>query len=298
MMKHLLRYGLCLGVLTAALAGSALAATPDYTVDQDGTVNYYDYGWNRYFNVECTEGIIDGEDYAILFVEAELDPKTHKVKSYTINEDTVMYINQSSAMNGRFYLEGVKPRSMPDSVVLLGGKFSDGQSPTVLGNVIGHGVTVIGSVTSYHPGKPVTVELYQEGSTSDPVASTQIAASTGSGQVTQTFKLTSVPAGRYDLKVTKEGHTPYWVKGVPAETDIALKTPITLAVGDVDGNGSVNGLDLNTVTSSNNYGKLVSEAQVKTTDVNGDGNVNGLDLNLITSTSNYGKGTITTNYSE
>ena len=163
MMKHLLRYGLCLGVLTAALAGSALAATPDYTVDQDGTVNYYDYGWNRYFNVECTEGIIDGEDYAILFVEAELDPKTHKVKSYTINEDTVMYINQSSAMNGRFYLEGVKPRSMPDSVVLLGGKFSDGQSPKVLGTVIGHGVTVIGSVTSYHPGKPVTVELYQEG---------------------------------------------------------------------------------------------------------------------------------------
>ena len=79
MMKHLLRYGLCLGVLTAALAGSALAATPDYTVDQDGTVNYYDYGWNRYFNVECTEGIIDGEDYAILFVEAELDPILNKL---------------------------------------------------------------------------------------------------------------------------------------------------------------------------------------------------------------------------
>lgn len=297
-MKQFLWRWLCLGVLAAVLAGSALAATPGYTVDQDGTVNYYDYWYNRYFTAECTEGIIDGESYAILFVAAELDPETHQVKSYTVNEDTIMYIGQVHTWNGKFYVEGIKPRSMPDSVVLLGGKFSDGQSPKVLGTVIGHGVTIRGSVTSQHPGKPVTVELYQEGSTSAPAASTQIPAAAGSGQATQEFELTGVPAGRYDLKITKEGHTVCWVTGIQADIDIVLETPIVLPAGDVDMNGSINGLDLNTVTSDNNYGKLVSEALVKTTDVNGDGNVNGLDLNLITSTSNYGKGTITISYTE
>lgn len=298
-MKHLLRLGLCLGVLTAALAGSALAATPGYTVDQDGTVNYYDYGWNRYFTVECTqEEIIDGESYAILFVAAELDPETHQVKSYTVNEDTIMYINQATASGGRFYLEGVKPRSMPDSVVLLGGKFSDGQSPKVLGTVIGHGVTVSGSVTSYHPGKPVTVELYQEGSTSDPIAFTQIPAATGSGQVTQEFELTGVPAGRYDLKVTKEGHTVYWVTGVQADMDVALKTPIVLPAGDVDGDGTVNILDANETLRSDTYNKAIDEAQVKLADTDGDGSVNILDVNVILSSDNYNMGTITTEYQQ
>lgn len=291
-MKQFLWRWLCLGVLAAVLAGSALAATPGYTVDQDGTVNYYDYWYNRYFTAECTEGIIDGESYAILFVAAELDPETHQVKSYTVNEDTIMYIGQVHTWNGKFYVEGIKPRSMPDSVVLLGGKFSDGQSPKVLGTVIGHGVTIRGSVTSQHPGKPVTVELYQEGSTSAPAASTQIPAAAGSGQATQEFELTGVPAGRYDLKITKEGHTVCWVTGIQADIDIVLETPIVLPAGDVDGDGTVNILDANETLRSDTYNKAIDEAQVKLADTDGDGSVNILDVNVILSSDNYNMGTI------
>lgn len=287
-MRKWLRLGLCLGLLTVALTCSALAADGDFTTNKDGTVTYNE-GTGKY--TASYDGVMDGNQYALLVVKGDEN-------SHPINEDTIMYIDQAQANGTSVSFEFI-PKSTPDCVVLLGGEFGDGISPKILGTLIGQGVTVSGSVTSYNPGNPTTLELYTAGTTENPVATATIGVAAGNGQVTQNFELSSVPTGvTYDLKITKEGHTAYWLTGIRVDEDMTLTLEPALIAGDVDLNGSVNGLDLNLVTSSNNYGKTVGNATDKNADVNGDGNINGLDLNLVTSSSNYGKSEIKVVYSD
>jgi hypothetical protein len=149
-------------------------------------------------------------------------------------------------------------------------------------------------VTSYDPQNPVTLELYKTGTTENPAFTGTIPAQTsGSGQVTQGFTIGSVSAGTYDLKVSKTGHTDYWLTGIPVgSSDLAISTEISLLCGDVDGNGNINANDLATLTSTLNYNKPADQtkadhAQNAVCDVNGDGNVNANDVGILTSSTNY-----------
>ena len=154
------------------------------------------------------------------------------------------------------------------------------------------GYSVIGQVASYNPGNATTVQLKQ----GDAVKyTTTIAATTGSGQVTQSFSIEGVAAGTYDLVVTKAGHLTYTITGVKVESgnvDLTVDTSkaystITLLAGNMDGNNAINLQDLNQFRS--NFGKAGSSITNSNADIDGNATVNLQDLNVFRS--NFGKTT-------
>ena len=222
-----------------------------------------------------------------------------KGQTPVISDSTIMYIDQAAATSAGVSFSFI-PRSTPDCEILLGGVFTSGDSPVVLGELLGKGVTVSGSVKSYNPKVTTTLELYVAGTTTNPTYTTTIAAqSTGSGQVTQSFSFTSVAAGTYDLVVSKADHVPYKITGIVVDSsdidltshaNAAIKT-ITPPCGDINAGKTINGSDANIVLSSSNYNKTTASAANTLSDLNGDGLINGSDVNVLLSSANYNKGT-------
>lgn len=281
-MRKWLRLGLCLGVLTVVLACSALAATPEYTEDKEGNVSYLDGTYTATY-----DKAISGNQYALLVVKGKngvADP---------INDSTLMYIDQKAAEGTTISFDFI-PKSTPDCVVLLGGVFEgEVSSPVTLGTLIGKGVTVSGSVSVSNATKATTVELYGQGTTTNPVYTVTIPAASSGGSAKREFSLDGVAEGTYDLKVTQEGHTTYWLTGVPVGSDpLTLPETLALPCGDINGDGSINIDDLGILISSNNYNKDSATAENKMTDLNGDGSINIDDLGIILSSSNYNKSEI------
>ena len=170
---------------------------------------------------------------------------------------------------------------------------TDSCSPFVLARKTG--VSVKGKVVSYNGNHDFTVTLYAAGT--DTVAATLTVL--GNGLTEQKFTIPNVAAGTYDLVVTKDAHLKYTVKNVEvgntdldltARTDKPFST-MTLLCGDVDGDGSINVTDLNTVWDAANFNKDANNATIKLTDLNGDGSVNVTDLNIIWDAANFNKGT-------
>lgn len=253
-MKKWLRLGLCLGLLVTALTCSALAATDGYTTDIDGTVTY-DAASGKYTAVYT--GVTAGEQYALLVVRGTPE-------DYTISENTLMHIDQMAAGSSISFT--FVPRSTPDCVVLLGGKFADGESPKVLGTLIGQGVTVSGSVTlqgrTDYSGATVTLtggDTY-----------TAVTNSTGS------YSIDGVAAGEYTLKITMPGYLSYTktTLTVAEETTVPAKN---LLGGDVNADTQVTITDLNSVLS--NY----MAGGTNAADINGDTQVTIADLSIVLS---------------
>ena len=286
-MRKMLRLGLCLSVLAAALTCSALAAMDDYTTDKDGVVTYDEVSEKYTASYEKAKA---GEQYALLVVKAKdgfYEP---------INDDNIMYIDQKAAEGTTISFEFI-PKSTPDCVVLLGGVFSDGKSPKTLGTLIGQGTTVSGSVSVSNAAKAMTIELYQQGTTTNPVYTVTIPAASSGGSANRNFSLDGVAEDTYDLKVTQEGHTSYWLTGVPVGSDpLTLPETLVLPCGDVNGDGSINIDDLGILISSNNYNKDSTTAENKIADLNGDGSINIDDLGIILSSKNYNNSEVTESY--
>lgn len=163
------------------------------------------------------------------------------------------------------------------------------------------GVTVSGKVASYDPKKETTITLYAATDTTHASAlytGTIAAETTGSGQQTQTFTLTGVVPGTYDLVVTKAAHLTYTIKGVVVGTENLDLTAhsndkiklITLLCGDIDGDDSINTSDINVIYQTSNYYKSTSEAETQIADLDGDGSINTSDINIIYQAEHYYKG--------
>jgi len=161
---------------------------------------------------------------------------------------------------------------------------------------VADGVKVSGQVRSYNPGKSVTVQLKQ-GDT-EMYTATVTTPTAASGQAEQSFSISTVAPGTYDLVVTKDAHLKYTVKNVKVEgTDLDLTSltdepfsTITMLAGDINGDGSINADDLNIVWNAANFNKSVGDAKEKLTDINGDGSVNADDLNIVWNAANFNKG--------
>ena len=196
-------------------------------------------------------------------------------------------------VNGEEYVYKRNGNSGDDNIVTNG-------STVMLANIAlpvkAKGVEVSGEVKSYNLNNATTIQLKQNG---EEKYKTTIAAATGSGQVTKTFTFPTVAPGTYDLVVTKAAHLTYTIKNVEVgDTPLDLTTmtdkaysTITLLAGDVNGDGSINAIDLNRVWNAANFNKAVAAAAEKLTDVNGDGMVNAIDLNIVWNAANFNKGT-------
>ncbi|MBE6617083.1 MAG: hypothetical protein E7627_03960 [Ruminococcaceae bacterium] len=165
------------------------------------------------------------------------------------------------------------------------------------------GVSILGSVTSYNPGNPVTIEL-KEGDLVKYTAT--IPAEEGDNLVTQQFEIKNVAAGTYDLVVTKAGHLKYTIEDVVVgRTKVDLRehsneeiSDIRLISGDINNDGSVDVKDVIILTSDTVYGKGYEEVLTKSADVNGDKCFEIKDLIIVTSDLNYNKGKKTVVYEQ
>ena len=163
--------------------------------------------------------------------------------------------------------------------------------------------SVSGTVKSYNPNNPVTVQLIEQGH-HEVAYETTIVPTTGSGQKEQNFSFPAVAAGTYDLVVTKPGHLSYTVKNVVVgSTDLDLTThsnaaisTITLLCGDIDGNGFINSTDLGIILKGQNYGKSTATAGDKAADLDGNGFINSTDLGIVLQGQHYGKSAVSVSF--
>ena len=161
----------------------------------------------------------------------------------------------------------------------------------------GAGVAVSGRIASYNGKKDCTVTLYAAGTTSA-VKSVTVTGNNASDQVTQDFTIAGVAPGTYDLVITKPAHLKYTVKNLvvgSSSLDLTAQSgkpyrTISMIVGDLDGDGSINVSDLNVLWDAASFNKNTDAAAKPLSDLNGDGNVNVSDLNILWDASNFNKG--------
>ena len=252
-MKKMIRLGLCMGLLSAALTCTALAATPNYTTDKDGTVTYQDGKYSASYSGTKTDN-----QYVLLVVKGT-------PAKYSVSEDTIVYIDQKPATAAGVSFENWIPMSTPDCVVLLGGVFEEGvDSPLVLGTLKGQGVTVSGIVDYYnYTEQPWSVNIAVEGTDNSIQTATD-----------GTFEVT-LSEGMYKFKVTADGYLTH-TENIEITTDTTqIMIDYKSYAGDVDQTGAINPTDLSYLLADFN------DLPTKGTDLNHSGIVNGTDLSIL-----------------
>lgn len=132
--------------------------------------------------------------------------------------------------------------------------------------------SISGSLSAYHPASAATIQLLQNGE----IKYTQsLETLSGSGKFTQSFSLSAVAEGTYDLVITKAGHLAYTVSGVVVAPDSTVTLPLAqleLLCGDVNGDNVINQADIKCLRAC--YGTSTDPRY----DLNGDGVCNVLDV--------------------
>ena len=213
----------------------------------------------------------------------DLESGQYKMMEGTISEDSKVYSFQTNRFSE--YMIGVQ----------------DTLDSYVEDNELKEGVKISGKVQSYNPNNKTVLVLQQGG---EDKFSTEISAATGSGQKTQNFGFEAVPAGTYNLVVTKAGHLTYTIQNVIVENeDIDLTARagkvyniITLLAGDVNGDGSITEDDVFVIRYTNNINKETENASNKNADINGDGSVTEDDVFIVRYTTHINKSTANCTY--
>lgn len=223
-MKKMIRLGLVLGVLTAALTCTALAAG---TVYGTGSVSYDSASGKC--SITYSQGLEDGNQYALLMV----------TDRSSINDEGVMYIDQAAASGGKVTFENFIPKVLPEDgqtwTVLLGGEFTDGESPKEIGTL------------TYGEGVPLSGKVELQGRTvgkNDGYSGATVTLTGDSGSRTATtnedgsYSIVGVAPGTYTLRITMLGYLPHTVNGLTVNGAITVDTKNLLG-GDINGNTQV-----------------------------------------------------------
>ena len=157
-------------------------------------------------------------------------------------------------------------------------------------------VSVSGSIRSYRPNDPATIQLLQNGRE---IHKTYTQIKSGSGEATQPFTIYDVAPGDYTLVVTKPGHASYTLQNITVgNTNLDLTQDprpevrrMTLPCGDISGDNMINDGDLAVLWLAANYNKNAEQAN-KLCDLNGDGMINDGDLAILWLAVNYNKGAV------
>ena len=224
------------------------------------------------FDLSKGSGTLQPEEDLIFYIESSDYPRAFEIEDCGITSDGKLYFNTNCWL------------SETD-------KNHDGVF--VLNDFSFHKSSIKGTITTFNPGIPATVQLKQ----GDTVKyTTVIEATAGQDRTVQSFSLEGVAPGTYDLVCTKPGHLPYTITDViVGESDLELTkcskavANIEPVVGDVNGDGAVDLVDVAVLTSVKNYSLLASQAANPEADITGDGLIDLQDLVVITSSDNYGK---------
>lgn len=270
-MKKFIRTALCAGAVTAALMGGALAAsTEGYTTATDLQCTVTCDTAKGTYTAEYSQPGLAGQFVLLVVAGTEED--------YIISDDTILYIDQAGASGGKVSFTGFIPKTVSDSVVLLGGSFGGStRSPRVLGTIIGQGVQVSGAVTL-------------EGRSSHAGATAALTAGSETFKATTNalgaWRLEGVPTGAgYQLEITMPGYLSYTKQNIDLEGDLTLPA-VQLYGGDINGDDYINGRDLSTLLRR--FGQTSDDdAFDPAVDINGDEYINGRDLRFVLI--NFGK---------
>jgi hypothetical protein len=205
-------------------------------------------------------------------------------------------------------------------VVTLNDTFSyEGTITATTKDAVPSGYKITGKISSYNAANEITYVLYAWDEAADDYSTTpvnghgsivdgavvgvQLKTSTPEttiGQQQQTFEIENVPDGRYKLVLIKIAHLTYTVKNIVVNgEDINLTDEtypedvklMSMAPGDVTGEGDINSDDTDTIANPDYYRKATTDVteEQKIYDVNGDGDINSDDLDLVANPDYYRK---------
>lgn len=231
-------------VLVAVMSVAVFAADPvTYTPEDDGTykVSYAETTSGKYYALLVVEGVYTADQTPV------------------ISQDTVLYIDQSTATSSGVTFSNWIPKNDEPATVYLGGTGLD--KPVLLGYLGENTFFVTGNVTT------------------DSGTSYEAVVTLTSGE--DTFTVTSVngaysievPEGTYTFTVNVKNHLPYTDKDFVVSADVAGKD-MTVIGGDASEDGTVDFDDLAIVV--NNY-----NATIDSGDITGDGVVDFDDLSSV-----------------
>lgn len=270
-MKKMIRLGLCMGLLSAALTCTALAADDEYTTNIDGTVTYDGGSYSASYT-----GTQKDNQYVLLVVKGTVD--SEGAAHYSVTEDTIVYIDQQPATAAGVSFENWIPMSTPDCVVLLGGEFGDGRSPKVLGTLIGKGTTIeVPKANVSYVGTTAPTMTISNGSN-------QFNFTVGSDG---SYTASGVPDGQYTFTIAKKSHLTFTTTITIENGVIVGGVPtVELLAGDVDGDDGITLSDLTEILR--NYGKSGDEitADIQSVDFDENGGITLTELSIVLS--NYG----------
>ena len=258
-MKKWIRLGLCTALMAAALACTALAA--EGAVYGTGGVSWDGAAENC--SATYSDGIVDGNQYVLLMV---------KDYDQGINDERVMYIDQTAAAGGKVAFEDFIPKELPGDgdtwTVLLGGEFTSGNSPKTIGTL------------TYGEGLPVSGKVTLQGRTDHTGATVALSGTDGASFTAQTgtdgaYTFASVAPGAYTMTITMPGYLSHTINGLAVSGAVTVPDKSLLG-GDINGNSQVEGQDL-----ADLLGAYMSETE--SADLNGNGQVEGQDLSILLS---------------
>jgi hypothetical protein len=269
-------------LLLALLTPAALALPPVPVLSPDGQ--------GAYTATYADGGISAGQQFALLVVKDTA--LAGDALPVALAADDITYIDQTAATAGSVTFPDFIPRAIPDSSVFLAG--GDLTEPLKIATIAARSADVTVRVQSYDPKVAVSLTLTGTGGE---YPQTITGEASGSGQQTREVTFVNVPAGTYDLVVTKAKHLKYTLTGITVgEISLDLGT-LPLLCGDINSDSYVNIQDLGSLVSPANYGKTTALANIAATDLNGDAFINIQDLGILVAPSNYGKGSVNIAYS-
>jgi hypothetical protein len=274
-------------LLTVFAVDAAAAGLPEIKPDVNGayTVTH--------------SGLTDGEQVVLLVVKDKALGVGGAFPA-ELGESDVTYVDQATVAGGAVTFGAFIPKQLPDSTVFV---TADSLSvPLAIGHITGFGVAGKIAIQSYDPKKPITVTLYEAGKAKKVDVFTFDAAASGAGQQTFAFEFENIIDGDYDLVVSKPGHVDFKITNLKVEgADVDLTQhskaeirTITLAVGDMNGNKSVNIQDLNVILA--NFLKSAGASTNANADIDGNGSINIQDLSILIAPANFQKSQIIVQY--
>ncbi len=278
---------LCAGLLAGMLMISSAAAAP---VVQYEAVAAADDGK---YDVSVTDpSIIDGKQYVLLIAKWEKPATTPEVggtaTTPTIDVTTLTYIDQTAAVGTTVTFNDFIPKSVPNSVVLLGGEFAgDVTSPVVIGYIDAKGNLIMFAEieTTGRFAADLVFEMFEADAAVEEGSGTVLSATT-STEDNKKYSAEVLVPNAVTLMITKPKHTAYIIENITDENmgDIA-SLDIKIYAGDYNRDGSVDIEDF--VKFANAY-----NSENESVDLTGDNLINIEDF--VTFANGYNRKNVTT----
>lgn len=251
--KKVWRYFILLVVLSALLCMSVFAAEelPVFTAEDGVAVEATEMQADK-FTLTYTKTGLSGECLVLMITQEEAAPASEEPQ-YTITENTIQYVNQDAAAEGKISFT-IYPKEMVNGVILLASQSGIEKLGTVSApkEPAPAGVTVSGTIAAHATGKDTwlsgdtTITLTKKGEATalqTVTLTTDKGISISNGASAEALEFAAVENGTYTVKVAKAHFAPIEVEITVNDTAVTLESIDLYMWGDVNGDGAVTAAD-------------------------------------------------------